>query len=422
MFAGVLDGKQAEDLMRTEGERDGGEGRDAGREGGAKLMGGEKDAGSLKEEGGSNSLRDKNQTRSLKGENQTRSVQAGDTRSVQGDDARSAQEGESSGSAEREIMGEAGGRLGKTTSAQGHSTKTSGTKWRTKVLGWFGMGEQANSSARDNDFEDWSVRGLESHAVGAKQTAWATLRPIVCNVQNPADLDRAVSEMQAVHGTILIAVVVNANFMGAPGPLEHVDVETGVTNAFDVNVIGALRTIQKTLPLLRKCNWPRIVLVSSGAGSFAPTFHGVYAMGKFALEALGDTLRRELPDVAVTIVQPEMIKTNAAMDYARLLRSSWTSGEDERYEKMRLAVLKQHKQLLSGTCLTPEQAARGVVHAACTWDKEPPARYRVGMGAVATAFLALLPASWGDFLFAVSQGRLPPRRKWSSKTTYSESF
>jgi NAD(P)-dependent dehydrogenase (short-subunit alcohol dehydrogenase family) len=86
-----------------------------------------------------------------------------------------------------------------------------------------------------------------------------------------------------------------------PGELAH---------QLDVNVVGQLRVLQAVLPSLRRAGG-RIVLVGSVAGRSALPFLGAYAMSKFALEAMADSLRIELEPwgLHVAIIEPATIAT-----------------------------------------------------------------------------------------------------------------
>ncbi|GLU48540.1 SDR family NAD(P)-dependent oxidoreductase [Nocardiopsis ansamitocini] len=82
------------------------------------------------------------------------------------------------------------------------------------------------------------------------------------------------------------------------------------TDAFQVTLFGTWRTTQAFLPLLRRSNHPRIVNVSSGAGSHTderygfPVFGGTaatHAISKAALNAFTAVLAAELADTPVIV-------------------------------------------------------------------------------------------------------------------------
>lgn len=79
--------------------------------------------------------------------------------------------------------------------------------------------------------------------------------------------------------------------------------------SFEVNVVAVAELTRLLLPALRAAGG-HVVLVNSGAGITAKPGWGPYAASKFALRALGDTLRGEEPGLRVTSVHPGRIDTD----------------------------------------------------------------------------------------------------------------
>ena len=87
-----------------------------------------------------------------------------------------------------------------------------------------------------------------------------------------------------------------------------------VREALETNVLGAWRTAQACLPLLRRSPHGRLVNVSSGAGSLAGMGAGApgYSVSKAALNAMTRILAAELRDdgVLVNAVCPGWVATD----------------------------------------------------------------------------------------------------------------
>jgi NAD(P)-dependent dehydrogenase (short-subunit alcohol dehydrogenase family) len=87
-----------------------------------------------------------------------------------------------------------------------------------------------------------------------------------------------------------------------------------VRQAFETNVLGAWRTAQACLPLLRRSSHGRIVNVSSGAGSLAEMGAGspAYSVSKAALNAQTRILAAELrgDGILVNSVCPGWVATD----------------------------------------------------------------------------------------------------------------
>jgi NADP-dependent 3-hydroxy acid dehydrogenase YdfG len=89
------------------------------------------------------------------------------------------------------------------------------------------------------------------------------------------------------------------------------DVESWI-KAYDVNVIGALRSIKAMIPALIKSGEGTIVLMGSTAGRIVYENGGSYTAAKHAVAALAETLRLELAGEPVRVVElaPGMVKTD----------------------------------------------------------------------------------------------------------------
>jgi NAD(P)-dependent dehydrogenase (short-subunit alcohol dehydrogenase family) len=79
---------------------------------------------------------------------------------------------------------------------------------------------------------------------------------------------------------------------------------------FEVNLFGHIAVTQALLPALLRHSG-RVVTISSVGGRVALPTYGPYAGTKFALEAVSDSLRRELAPwgVRVVVVEPGAVRT-----------------------------------------------------------------------------------------------------------------
>lgn len=88
---------------------------------------------------------------------------------------------------------------------------------------------------------------------------------------------------------------------------------------FEVNVIGAVKAIQKYLPVLKKGNSPNILLFSTVATKLGMPFHASVAASKSAIEGLTKSLGAELaPTIRVNAIAPTVTNTDLA---SKLLRN-----------------------------------------------------------------------------------------------------
>lgn len=127
----------------------------------------------------------------------------------------------------------------------------------------------------------------------------------------------AAAEDATEHLPRLDVLINNAGI--APGrpnePLETVDLAL-VRDAMETNALGPIRTVRAFLPLLRKSRLPRVVNVSSGAGSVSRTAiegpNYAYSGSKAALNMFTRIMARELQEQAVCVVAmtPGWVKTD----------------------------------------------------------------------------------------------------------------
>ncbi len=141
------------------------------------------------------------------------------------------------------------------------------------------------------------------------------LIPLRFDVTDEAGAAQAAKDVLAAVGEQGILGLVNSAGISISGPLADIKAEL-MQRHFNVNVMGVLHTVQAFLPLLKisRDRWGkpgRIVNISALSGRNAYPFMGPYAASKHALEALSDSLRRELLiyGVDVIVIQPGNIAT-----------------------------------------------------------------------------------------------------------------
>ncbi len=90
-------------------------------------------------------------------------------------------------------------------------------------------------------------------------------------------------------------------------------------NDFEINVLGAVKAIQKYLPALKNGQNPSIVLFSTVAAKLGMPFHASVAASKSAVEGLTKSLGAELaPNIRVNAIAPTVTDTQLA---SKLLRN-----------------------------------------------------------------------------------------------------
>lgn len=88
---------------------------------------------------------------------------------------------------------------------------------------------------------------------------------------------------------------------------------------FEINVIGAIKSIQHYLPKIKKGNAPSILLFSTVASKLGMPYHASVAASKSAIEGLTKSLGAELaPNIRVNAIAPTITDTTLA---SKLLRN-----------------------------------------------------------------------------------------------------
>jgi len=233
-------------------------------------------------------------------------------------------------------------------------------------------------------------RGWTVYAsVRAAGQAPAGTTELVFDVTDPVAIGHAAAGIDELDGIVLNAGIAIA------APLEFLPPEE-LQRQLDVNVVGQLRALQAFLPALRRKDG-RVVLMGSIGGRSALPFLGAYAMSKFALEAMADSLRVELAPFGmhVSLVEPGTIATAIWTKPQRSVDS--LPPEAAEYYGTRIEQFRALAAKRSSTSAVPASDVARVVEHALT-AKRPKSRYLVGPDAKRRARLQKLPDRFRDKL------------------------
>jgi NAD(P)-dependent dehydrogenase (short-subunit alcohol dehydrogenase family) len=159
-----------------------------------------------------------------------------------------------------------------------------------------------------------SVR-REGDAARLQASLGERFAPLLFDVTDGDAIARAAEQVAPAVGSDGLAGLVNNAGIAVSGPLMHVRLDD-LRRQFEVNVLGVMAVTQAFLPLLGARPDPghppgRIVNIGSVSGRIAYPFLGPYAASKHALEAISDSLRRELLlfGVDVILIEPGSVVT-----------------------------------------------------------------------------------------------------------------
>lgn len=168
------------------------------------------------------------------------------------------------------------------------------------------------------------------------------------DVSDMAQMAHFAEAVVAQHGQVDV-LVNNAGITLTPLPFETIP-DADFRHVIDVNMWGVYNGTRVFLPHLRARPEASLVTVSSLAGLVGLTGYAPYAMSKFAVRALSETIAMESVGTGlhVLVVYPGGVKTN-------LIKNAPNLAEDEREGA--------HKRFTQMSFLTADKAASRIVRA-----------------------------------------------------------
>ena len=230
----------------------------------------------------------------------------------------------------------------------------------------------------------------EEHAEGLRKSGSSRLVPVFLDVTNQSHVDAVA--MQIAEETGGLDGLVNNAGIAKGGPLEYLALEDW-REQLEVNVLGQVAVTKAMLPSIRSAGG-RIVFIGSIGGKVGTMLLGPYCASKFALEAIGESLRHELHpwNISVSVVEPGAIKTaiwEKGRQEADRLDRDLPAEARTRYAN-HIAAIRKGIDMQDRQGVGPEKVAKAVEHA--LFSSRPKTRYLVGTDAkVQSALVRWLP-------------------------------
>jgi NAD(P)-dependent dehydrogenase (short-subunit alcohol dehydrogenase family) len=212
----------------------------------------------------------------------------------------------------------------------------------------------------------------------AERLAVSGLRTVRLDV---TDADQIAAARDGLDGAPLAGLVNNAGIAVA-APLEFLPLDQ-LRHQLEINLIGQVAVTQAFLPALR-AGGGRIVNVSSIGGRVALPLVGAYNASKFALEAISDSLRREVRSqgVDVIVIEPGGVKTpiwRKGDELASELTADMPAEAERLYGRLIEALRRQTTKIATETGIEAREVAETIGRAMTAG--RPRARYLVGRDA-----------------------------------------
>ena len=228
------------------------------------------------------------------------------------------------------------------------------------------------------------------------------IEPLIIDITNADHIRALATRVQGDPQGRAVRALVNNAGIGVNVPVEAFAIGEW-RRLLEVNFFGHIAVIQALLPALIRSKG-RVVNISSVGGKIAMATYGPYAGTKFALEAVSDSLRREIAPsgVQVVVVEPAAVRTkigDRAIARAQEVASTMTPEQSERYGRLVEAITAQAASAMESG-LSADAAAKVIAQAVTA--RKPRTRYTIGREAALLPLLTTLPDRMLDCILAAA--------------------
>ena len=207
-----------------------------------------------------------------------------------------------------------------------------------------------------------TTRSTERLTGALDGTNTSRLLPLTVDLADESQVAQAVAATTERFGTL--DVVVNNAGYGYLAAVEEVS-DADARTMFDVQVFGVWNVLRAVLPGFRANRSGHVINVSSIVGLLPFPGWGLYGAGKFALEAISESLAAEVADhgIRVNTVEPGYMRT----DFLRPVSLGLPSSASGAYPAVR-EMVEQHLDMPGTQLGDPAKAAAAIITVATTGD------------------------------------------------------
>lgn len=219
-----------------------------------------------------------------------------------------------------------------------------------------------------------------------------SIEPVIVDITKTDTLAALAERIASDPQSRPLRAVVNNAGIAVNAPVEMAPLDEW-RRQFEVGVIGQIAVIQALTPALLKSSG-RIINIGSVGGRISMQGFGPYSAAKFAMEAVNDSLRREMEPfgLKVIIITPGAVSTGMSahgIATATRLAALMTPEQHKRHDKLFEAVVAQAQDWEKNGIRPAEVAA---VVSRAIHDARPRTRYTAGRdAALLTRLVRLLP-------------------------------
>lgn len=208
-----------------------------------------------------------------------------------------------------------------------------------------------------------TTRSVERLSASLADVDTSRLLALPVDLADETQVSAAVAVTRARFGEL--DVVVNNAGYGYLAAVEEVS-DADAREMFNVQIFGVWNVLRAVLPGFRENRGGHIINVSSVLGLLSFPGWGLYSAGKFALEALTESLAAEVADYGITVnlVEPGYMRT----DFLRPVSLGLPASPSDAYPAIRTMV-DQHLHQVPGTQPgDPAKAAAAIITVATSGD------------------------------------------------------
>jgi NAD(P)-dependent dehydrogenase (short-subunit alcohol dehydrogenase family) len=233
------------------------------------------------------------------------------------------------------------------------------------------------------------------------------IEPVILDITDDDDIVALTRRITEDPRRRPLRAVVNNAGIAINAPIEVLTLDDW-RRQFDVTVFGQIALTRALLPALLASRG-RVINITSVGGRIAMANYGAYSAAKYAMEAVSDSLRREVDEFGVTVVKvtPGAVSTNltaSGLAAGARVADTMSPEQHERYDELGRAFVAQAEGFARHG-VTPEHAA-GVISRAIS-ARRPKTRYTIGRdGAALTVVSRLAPDRLLDVVLRSQNKRL----------------
>jgi NAD(P)-dependent dehydrogenase (short-subunit alcohol dehydrogenase family) len=211
------------------------------------------------------------------------------------------------------------------------------------------------------------------------------IEPRILDITSESDVAAIADRVGRDPNGLPLRALINNAGVAINAPVEALPIEQW-RRQFEVNLFGHVAMIQALLPSLLRSSGT-VVNISSIGGKVALPTYPAYAGSKFALEALSDSLRREVSrlGVKVVVIEPGAVKTEMAergVATADGLKDGMTADQLQRYGQL-IDAMSNLARSFDKDGVSADRAAKVIAKAATA--SRPRTRYTIGRDAAILA-------------------------------------